>query len=164
MATHGQGKETVNVFLCFNLLHIEGFILSSLLLLFFSAERYPMAKLLKAHRWAAKTRYGFPEKSSVQGGLGRVSYGWPESQFGSLGWILLWTFVCIGNRLKRKHGQRKEKWERPTYVDQMRAWNEWTETHSVGPLPSAFWLGGIVKLLFFIKLLFIKLLFFMIFI
>lgn len=127
-------------------------------------QRYPMAKLLKAHRWAAKTRYGFPEKSSVQGGLGRVSYGWPESQFGSLGWILLWTFVCIGNRLKRKHGQRKEKWERPTYVDQMRAWNEWTETHCVGPLPSAFWLDDIVKLLFFIKLLFIKLLFFMIFI
>lgn len=38
MAKHGQGKERVNVFLCFNLLHIEGFILSSLLLLFFSAE------------------------------------------------------------------------------------------------------------------------------
>lgn len=50
MATHGQGEETVDVFFHFNLLHIEGFIVSSLLLLSFSADKYPIAKLLKAHR------------------------------------------------------------------------------------------------------------------
>jgi len=48
--THGQGEETADVFYLFNLLHTEGFIMSFLLLLSFSADRHPTTKLLKAHR------------------------------------------------------------------------------------------------------------------
>lgn len=50
MATHSQGEETVEVFFCFTLLSIEGFIMSFLFLLSFFADRYPTAKFLKAHR------------------------------------------------------------------------------------------------------------------
>jgi len=76
--THGQGEETADVFYLFNLLHTEGFIMSFLLLLSFSADRHPTTKLLKAHRWAARTRWVFPERSVIQGGFARVCCGWPK--------------------------------------------------------------------------------------